>query len=129
MAAMRGILMPWEFNRLADGLNLATQSVQEEGANRRGSSMRTFVATMIFALVAGPAFAQFGGISLLPDEKAKTPEEIQRGQAIDNAYNSAIKKVPEQKKATNDPWADVRGASQPPSVQKPARSSASSKSN
>jgi hypothetical protein len=65
----------------------------------------------------------------LPEGKAKTPEEIQRGEAIDNAYNSAIKKVPDQKKATNDPWADVRGASQPPTAQKPARSSASSKSN
>ena len=91
--------------------------------------MRTFVAVIVLALAAGPALAQFGGINLLPEGKAKTPEEIQRGEAIDNAYNSAIKKVPDQKKATNDPWADVRGASQPPTAQKPARSSASSKSN
>jgi hypothetical protein len=91
--------------------------------------MRTFVAALIFALVAGPALAQIGSINLLPEDKAKTPEDIQRGQAIDNAYNSAIKKVPDQKKATNDPWADVRGGSQPPSVQKPSRSSTTSKAN
>jgi hypothetical protein len=91
--------------------------------------MRTFVAALFFALVAGPALDQIGSFNLLPEDKAKTPDEIQRGEAIDNAYNSAMKKVPDQKKATNDPWADVRGASQPPSVQKPARSSASNKSN
>ena len=91
--------------------------------------MRTFMAAVLLALVAGPAFAQIGGINMLPGDKKKTPEEIQRGQAIDNAYDEALKKVPDQKKATNDPWADVRGGSQTPSVKKPARSSASSKSN
>jgi hypothetical protein len=91
--------------------------------------MRTFVAVIFLALATGPVLAQIGAINLVPEERAKTPEEIQRREAIDNAYNSAIKKVPDQKKATNDPWADVRGTSQPPTAQKPARPSASSKSN
>jgi hypothetical protein len=83
--------------------------------------MRTFAAAILIALAAAPAFAQIGGINMLPEDKKKTPEEIQRGQAIDNAYNEAMKKVPDQKKTTNDPWADVRGASQSPSAKKPAR--------
>jgi hypothetical protein len=92
--------------------------------------MRTLVAALVLALAAGPAFAQIGGFNLLDDNgKKKTQEEIDREQAIDNAYKSTLKKVPDQKKVTNDPWADVRGGSQPPSVQKPARSTASSKSN
>ena len=91
--------------------------------------MRTFVAATLLALVAGPALAQIGGINMLPEDRKKTPEEIQRGQAIDNAYDEAMKKVPDRKKATNDPWADLRGGSQTPSVKKPARSSTSSKSN
>jgi hypothetical protein len=91
--------------------------------------MRSFVAAIFLALVAGPAFAQIGSFNLLPGDQKKTPEEIQRGEAIDHAYNEAIKKVPDQKKATNDPWADARGASPSPSAKKPTRSSASSKSN
>ena len=59
--------------------------------------MRTFAAAIFLALVAGPAFAQIGGINMLPEDKKKTPEEIQRGQAIDNAYDEAMKKVPDQK--------------------------------
>ena len=94
--------------------------------------MRTFVAAIFLALVAGPAFAQIGSFirgAFRPEDEKKTPEEIQRGEAIDHAYNEAIKKVPDQKKATNDPWADARGASPSPSTKKPTRSSASSKSN
>ena len=128
MAGMRNVMFKRDFGLLR-GLNLATWFVQEAGANRRGSPMRTFAAAIFLALVAGPAFAQIGGINMLPEDRKKTPEEIQRGQAIDNAYDEAMKKVPDRKKATNDPWADLRGGSQTPSVKKPARSSTSSKSN
>ena len=92
--------------------------------------MRTLVAALSLALLAGPALAQIGGgINFLDNDRKKTQEEIDRGQAIDDAYKSTMKKVPDQKKVTNDPWADVRGGSQPTTVQKPPRSSASSKSN
>jgi hypothetical protein len=94
--------------------------------------MRRLVAVLIVALMAGPAFAQIGGMNLLDvgNNRKKSQEDIDREQAADEAYKSAMKKVPDQKKATNDPWADVRGTSQPPAtVQKPARSSASNKPN
>ena len=91
--------------------------------------MRTFVAALAFALVAGPALAQIGSINMLPEDKKKTPEEIERGQAIDDAYKSTMKKVPDAKKPSNDPWADVRGSSQPTTVQKQGRTGSSAKSN
>jgi hypothetical protein len=101
----------------------------EGGCTVGGTAMRTFLTALCLALLAGPSLAQIGGINLLDNDRKKTQEEIDRGQAIDDAYKSTMKKVPDQKKATNDPWADVRGASQSPSVQKPGRSSTSSKSN
>jgi hypothetical protein len=91
--------------------------------------MKTFMAALAVALVAGPAVAQIGGVNLMDHERKKTQEEIDREQAIDNAYKSTMKKVPDQKKTTNDPWADVRGTSQPATVQKQGRPGASNKSN
>ena len=90
--------------------------------------MRSFVAALAFALVAGPALAQIGSINMLPEDKKKTPEEIERGQAIDDAYKSTMKKVPDQK-TSSDPWADVRGSSQPTTVQKQGRTGSAAKSN
>jgi hypothetical protein len=31
-------------------------------------------------------------------------------KAVDREYNDALKKVPEQKKTNNDPWAGVRSS-------------------
>jgi hypothetical protein len=90
--------------------------------------MRTFVAALAFGLVAGPALAQIGSIDMLDRGKPKTPEEIARGHAIDDAYTSTMKKVPDQK-TSNDPWADVRGSSQPTTVQKQGRTGSATKSN
>jgi hypothetical protein len=88
--------------------------------------MRTLVAALALTLAVGPAFAQIGGFNLLDDNnRKKTQDELNREQAIDDAYKATMKKEPNQKKATNDPWADVRGGSQPTTVQKPARSTAS----
>ena len=90
--------------------------------------MRIFAAALAFTLLAGPALAQLG-INMLPEDRKKTHEEIERGQAIDDAYKSTMKKVPDQKKTTNDPWADARGASQPTTVQKQGRTGSTPKSN
>jgi hypothetical protein len=60
------------------------------------------------AVSAGPAVAQFPMPSInLEQDRHRTPEEIEHDRAIDNAYRSAAKKIPD-KKAVNDPWADVR---------------------
>src|SRR5579863_4302338 len=60
------------------------------------------------AVLAGPAAAQFPMPSInLEHEKQRTPEEIEHDKAIDRAYKSATKKIPDQS-AANDPWATVR---------------------
>jgi hypothetical protein len=89
--------------------------------------MRTFLAALAFAVVAGPAVAQLPPINMLNQDKPKTQDEIQRGQAIDDAYKSTMKKVPDQKKPGNDPWADVRGSSQ--STTKQGHTGSAAKSN
>ena len=91
--------------------------------------MKTFMVALAIALLAGPAVAQIGGINMLGNDRKKTQEELDRDQAIDEAYKSTMKKVPDQKKATNDPWADARGTSQPTTVQKQGRSGSSNKPN
>ena len=63
-------------------------------------------------LLTGTAYAQTGGfpmpsISLGQDKPPPTPEQIERQKAIDNAYNSATKKIPDKKEAA-DPWGNVR---------------------
>ena len=91
--------------------------------------MRITFAAVASVLLVAPAVAQIGGINLLDDNKRlKTQEEIDREKAVNDAYKSALKKVPDQKRATNDPWADVRGANEP-KTQKQGRSSPNSKPN
>jgi hypothetical protein len=89
--------------------------------------MRTFLAALAFAAVAAPAVAQMPAINMLNQDKPKTADEIARGQAIDDAYKSTLKKVPDQNKASNDPWAGVRGSSQPTTKQ--GRTGSTAKSN
>jgi len=90
--------------------------------------MRIAFSTFAIALLIGPAVAQIGGMNLLDDyDRKKSQEEIDKEKAAEEAYKSAMKKVPDQKKATNDPWADVRGTSES-KAQKQTHSSPSSKS-
>src|SRR5262249_19664187 len=56
----------------------------------RGGIMRTLLAALCIALIAGPAVAQIGGINMLGNEKKKTQEELDRDQAIDDAYKSTM---------------------------------------
>jgi hypothetical protein len=69
---------------------------------------KLILAGAIAAVLTGSAYAQN---PLMPSfslehHKSRTPEEIARDKAIDDAYKSATKKIPE--KQVNDPWADVR---------------------
>ena len=71
-------------------------------------------AVAAMAVLARPAAAQFPMPSInLEHEKHRTPEEIEHDKAIDRAYKSATKKIPDQS-AANDPWATVRPT--PPAV-------------
>jgi hypothetical protein len=65
-------------------------------------------AAAIIALLTGPAVAQMPmpSISLQQDKPPPTPEEVARQKALDNAYNSAARKIPDKKLA--DPWGDIR---------------------
>jgi hypothetical protein len=69
---------------------------------------KLIIAGAIVALLTSAAFAQMPmpGLSL-GGTKQRTPEEQQRDEAIDKAYRSATKKIPDQK-TVNDPWAEVR---------------------
>jgi hypothetical protein len=65
-------------------------------------------AAAIIALLTGPAVAQLPmpSISLHEDKPPPTPEEVEKQKALDNAYRSAAKKIPDKKLA--DPWGDIR---------------------
>ena len=41
-------------------------------------------------------------------EKQVDPQTEERRKAVDQEYNAALKKIPEQKQKNNDPWAGVR---------------------
>ena len=62
------------------------------------------------AVLTGSAFAQnplMPGVSLGGEQKRQlTPEEKERQKQLDNDYNAATGKVPDQK--ATDPWANVR---------------------
>ena len=49
-------------------------------------------------------------INLLGGEQKRplTPEEQAQQKKLDDDYNAATNKIPNQKQKANDPWADVR---------------------
>jgi hypothetical protein len=74
--------------------------------------LRTLIApAAVFAFLTVNASAQLNPMmpkfSIGKDQHKLTPEEQQREEQIDSAYQAATKKIPDQKPA-NDPWADVR---------------------
>ena len=70
--------------------------------------LRIAGAAAVTAVLVGSAAAQFPMPSVnLEREKVRTPQEIERDKAIDRAYQSATKKIPD-KQIANDPWSDVR---------------------
>ena len=70
--------------------------------------LRRFIrAGAIIILFAGPAAAQDSfGIPVNP-RKVPTKEEIARQKATDDAYDKAMKKIPDKNSST-DPWGNVR---------------------
>jgi hypothetical protein len=47
------------------------------------------------------------GVNLM-GEKQVDPRMEEYRKAVDQEYNAALKKIPEKKKTSNDPWAGVR---------------------
>jgi hypothetical protein len=84
------------------------------------SMMRKLIlAAAGLVLLMGAANAQIPmpSISLGGDKPPPTPEEVERQKAIDNAYRSATKKIPDKQQAA-DPWGTVR-PSQPQAKSSP----------
>ena len=75
--------------------------------------LRIAGAAAVTAVLVGSAAAQFPMPSVnLEQEKVRTPDKIEHDKAIDRAYQSATKKIPD-KQIANDPWSDVRSAPTP----------------
>jgi hypothetical protein len=86
-------------------------ALSELAHNSFMTGLRTWclvAAGVIVISLPGGAFAQLSmpGISLSGD-RPLTKEEQEKRKAVDDAYKSAIDKVPEKKKPA-DPWGDMR---------------------
>jgi hypothetical protein len=74
--------------------------------------MRVFRIAAVFALLAGPAYAQLPNINLIPEIVSKTPEEKEQEAAQQKAYKDSLRKIPDAK-ASSDPWGNVRSTDAP----------------
>jgi hypothetical protein len=74
-------------------------------------------AGAIVALFAGSAAAQDTvGIPLNP-RKPLSKEQVEKQNAADEAYNAAMKKIPDRNSSA-DPWGNIRPAAPTPSKNK-----------
>ena len=77
----------------------------------------TINATLIIILTMGTAFAQNDLRDIQGGQNSwRTEQEKKNDRAIDGAYQSTIKRLPDAEKKKIDPWADVR--STPPAAAK-----------
>jgi len=82
------------------------------------TSWKLMGAAAIVACLTGSAFAQFTpGLTLRPDSTRElTPQEKEKQKALDEAYRSAIGKIPDKQKPA-DPWGNIRPTEPPKSKQ------------
>ena len=64
-------------------------------------------AWVLIALLTGTSFAQMPSVNLAPEDHPLSTEEIDKRKATEDAYKSALKKIPDQKKSV-DPWGNIR---------------------
>jgi hypothetical protein len=81
--------------------------------------MRVLRLAAVFAVLAGPAYAQMPNINLIPELESKTPEQKAADQERDKAYKDSLRKIPDAK-TSSDPWGTVR-AVDAPKASAPAR--------
>jgi hypothetical protein len=74
--------------------------------------MRVFRLAAVFAVLAGPAYAQMPNINLIPEFQSKTPEEKAADEERDKAYKNSLRKIPDAK-TSSDPWGTVRAVDAP----------------
>jgi hypothetical protein len=87
--------------------------------------LRKFIqAGAIVVLLTGDATCQPGGtgntpsdgmnMNVMPDTRRRlTPDEARREQEIENQYRETVNSKIPDKKATNDPWGNMRSAPAP----------------
>src|SRR5438445_8390172 len=81
--------------------------------------MRVFRATLVIALLAGPAYAQQTSVPKYGEEtKDKTPQEKEADKAAERAYKRSLGNIPDQ--GPTDPWGTVRSDSAPKAAAKAA---------
>jgi hypothetical protein len=72
--------------------------------------MKVFRVAAVFALLAGPAYAQQSEsphVNLIPELAAKSPEEKEQDAIREKAYKDSLRKIPDAK-TSSDPWGTVR---------------------
>jgi hypothetical protein len=74
--------------------------------------MRVFRIAAVFAVLAGPAYAQMPNVNLIPELPSKTPEEKAADAERDKAYKESLRKIPDAK-TSSDPWGTVRAVDAP----------------
>jgi hypothetical protein len=74
--------------------------------------MRVFLAAIVIASLAGPAFAQTPSIPKYGELEGKKPHEIAAEKEAERNYQKSLGRIPEQK-ASTDPWGNVRSDSAP----------------
>jgi hypothetical protein len=82
--------------------------------------MRFVLKTMMFLLLATPAFAQAGMNMFGQHEKMLREDEVKEKAQREDAFKSGVSKIPTPK-TSNDPWGAVRAPA--PAGQKPPRES------
>jgi hypothetical protein len=80
--------------------------------------MRVLRAVAVFALLAGPAYAQGGPhVNLLTDTPSKSQEERDADAEKEKAYKESLRKIPDAK-TSSDPWGAVRSTDTPKGTSK-----------
>jgi hypothetical protein len=79
--------------------------------------MRVFLAAIVIASLAGPAFAQDKPVPKYGELEGKKPHEIAAEKEAERAYQKSLGRIPEQK-GSSDPWGTVRSESPPKAVAK-----------
>jgi hypothetical protein len=84
--------------------------------------MRVFLAVLMIALLAGPAYAQTKNVPKYGDpDKEKSATEKEAEKEAERAYKRSLGNIPDQ--GPTDPWGNVRsdGAPKPAAKTSPAK--------
>ncbi len=75
--------------------------------------MRIFLAAIVIASLAGPAFAQAPAIPKYGELEGKKPHELKAEKEAEAAYQKSLGRIPVPEQKASDPWGNVRSDSAP----------------